>query len=144
MVYKLIEKNVPVPGSDTRVNKWYAKEVKMGFSTMRMMADAIALMCTVTRPDILSVLDAMVIVMRDRLQAGQVIELGSASGGAGGAGIGNFQLTLHNNGGSATYEAWTPALIKKAKVTYRPSVDMKDVAATTSFTRWSGDTAPEE
>ena len=129
MIYKIARMNVPQNGG-TRVDKYYAKAVTMGRSTLPMIAGSIQNRCTVTRPDILAVLAAFVDDVYDRLQQGQIVELGE---------LGNMQLLIHNNGGAATKADWTPDLIKKAVIVYRPSVMMKKAAKGTSFQRWSGD-----
>jgi predicted histone-like DNA-binding protein len=125
--------NVPQTGG-TRVNKYYARAVTMGHSTLAMIAQAIQSRCTVTRPDILAVMAAFVDDVYARLMQGQIVELGE---------LGNMQLLIHNNGGAETKEEWTPSLIKKAVIIYRPSLAMKKAALDTAFQRWSGDTKEE-
>lgn len=127
MIYKVARKNVP-DGNNGRVDKYYAQTVTAGRSTMEMIVDKIEGRCTVTRPDILAVLAAFVDDIRDRLQAGQIVELGE---------LGHMQLSVLNRGGALSAEEWTPDLIKKAKIIFRPSTALKQIAQTTSFTRWS-------
>ncbi len=111
MIYKLTQKNVPVPGTNTRTKKWYATTVTMGYSTLPMIVDSIREKCTVTRPDILAVLAAFVDDVHQRLQAGQIVQLGE---------LGNMQLSVLNHGGTTTKAAWTPQLIKKPKSSIAP------------------------
>ncbi len=134
MIYKLQLKNVPDPATNSRKKKWYAVSVAQGKSTLPMIVDSIRDKCTVTRPDVLAVLAAFVDDVYQRLQAGQIVELGE---------LGNMQLTILNFGGTTTKAAWTPQLIKKAKIVYRPSVAMKRAADNASFQRWSGDNNDE-
>ena len=129
MQYKIVRLNVP-QSDGTRVNKYYAKEVAMGRSTLAMIVKSIQNRCTVTRPDILAVLAAFTDDVHDRLVQGQIVELGE---------LGNMQLLIHNNGGVKNKVDWTPELIKKAVIVYRPSVIMKKAAQEATFERWSGD-----
>ncbi len=130
MIYKVVERNVfgkGENGAQTRVKKFYAKEVAAGRSTFNMIADKIEARCSVTRPDILAVLAALTDDVVDRLQSGQIVEMGE---------LGNMQLTLQNKRGAATKEEWTTDLIKGARITYRPSSVMKKIAREARFNRW--------
>lgn len=133
MIYKVARRNVPT--MEGRQNKYYAVAVSAGRSTMDMVVSKIEDRCTVTRPDILAVLAALVDDIKDRLQSGQIVELGE---------LGNLQLTVHNKGGAASAEEWTSDLIKKASIVFRPSTALKHIAETTTFSRWSqGSTTSE-
>ena len=134
MLYRVVKMNVP-DGRGGRQDKWYAKEVAAGRSTFEMIADKIEDRCTVTRPDILAVLAAFVDDIKDRLQSGQIVELGE---------LGNMQLVVTNRGGAATEEEWTQDYIKKAKVVFRPGTALKEAAAQTSFNRWSMPSSPDD
>ena len=129
MNYKLQEKSVPQQDG-TRAMKWYAKEVSMGRSTLEMICGSIAEATTITEVDARAVIFQLVKEIRSRLQAGQIVELGE---------LGNMQLTINNNAGALTKADWTPSLIKKAKVTYRPGTRVKRIAEDATFTRWNGD-----
>ncbi len=126
MIYKVARRNVPTASG--REDRYYAVAVAAGRSTMDMIVDKIENRCTVTRPDILAVIAALVDDIKDRLQSGQIVELGE---------LGNMQLTVHNRGGAASEEEWTSDFIKKAAIVFRPSTLLKHIAATTAFTRWS-------
>lgn len=136
MFYKVVERQVGQFTPDgQRVKKWYAKEVAAGRSTFEMIADKIEERCTVTRPDILAVLAAFVDDIKDRLQAGQIVELGE---------LGNLQLTIQNRGGAETREEWSHDLIKKANIVFRPAKGLRDIASSTTFTRWTSGEKEEE
>ncbi len=126
MIYKVARRNVP-DGSG-RADKYYAVSVTAGRSTMDMIVSKIEDRCTVTRPDILAVIAALIDDIKDRLQSGQIVELGE---------LGNMQLTVHNRGGALSEAEWTSDLIKKANIVFRPSAAMKRIAETTTFSRWS-------
>ena len=126
MIYKIVKRNVP--SKEGRVNKYYAQAVTAGRSTLQMIVDKIEDRCTVTRPDILAVVAALVDDVFDRLQSGHIVEMGE---------LGNMQLTIHNKRGSETEEDWTADLIKKAVITYRPSQRMRKAAESVGFNRWS-------
>lgn len=126
MIYKVARRNVP-EGSG-RVDKYYAVAVTAGRSTMDMIVSKIEDRCTVTRPDILAVIAALIDDIKDRLQSGQIVELGE---------LGHLQLTVLNRGGATSETDWTTDLIKKANIVFRPSTALKQIAATTTFSRWS-------
>lgn len=127
MLYKVSKMNVP-DGQGGRVDKYYARTVTAGRSTLEMIVNKIEGRCTVTRPDILAVLAAFIDDVEDRLQSGQIVELGE---------LGHLQLLVLNRGGADTVEDWTPDLIKKAKIIFRPSTSLQRIANNTSFTRWT-------
>ena len=129
MFYKVIEKSVPQQDG-TRVKKWYAQQITMGRSTLEMICESVAEATTITEADARAVIFQLVKEIRNRLIAGQIVELGE---------LGNFQLTILSNGGAPTKADYTVDLIKKAKVTYRPGVRVKAIAQDANFTRWSGD-----
>ena len=129
MLYKVARRNVPT--ADGRADRYYAVAVAAGRSTLEQIVSKIQARCTVTRPDILAVIAALVDDIKDRLQSGQIVELGE---------LGNMQLTVHNRGGSETEEEWTADFIKKASIVFRPSVRFQRIPANTSFTRWQQST----
>jgi predicted histone-like DNA-binding protein len=115
-----------------RVNKWYAKEMVTGRSTIEMIAAAISRSTTVTPTDVIAVIDALWREIIERLRMGQIVELGE---------LGHFKLSIVNNGGSETEDAWTIGLIKGAKILFIPTKTMRDIAKGVGFTRWHN---PEE
>jgi predicted histone-like DNA-binding protein len=131
LIYKLVRKSVPNPSDGTRTNKWYAQIVYMGRATMAMMEDDIVDSTTATRADARAVLTAFGEVMWKRLRAGQIVELPP---------LGNFRLTILNNGGATTKSQWTTALIKKPHLDFQPTGGMRDVTEHLGYSRWSGDT----
>lgn len=129
MLYKVARRNVPTASG--REDRYYAVAVAAGRSTLEQIVAKIQARCTVTRPDILAVFAALLDDIEDRLQSGQIVEVGE---------LGNFQLTVHNRGGSATEEEWTNDFIKNASIVFRPSVRFQRIAENTSFTRWQQST----
>jgi predicted histone-like DNA-binding protein len=134
MIYRLLMQNVPQQGG-TRANKVYASRVVMGHTTTQMLADAVAYSTTLTPTDVKAVIDALLSEIRNRILQGQIVKLD---------GIGSLSLTILNNGGSSTLDAWTPELIKKAHVLFTADNSVGGlknfVDANVTFTRWAGDT----
>jgi nucleoid DNA-binding protein len=65
--------------------------------------------------------------MMDELREGKIIELGE---------IGNFQITV-NSEGVETEEEATTSLVKRASVTFRPAIALKDMLQTMKYRKVS-------
>jgi predicted histone-like DNA-binding protein len=72
---------------------------------------------TISRPDVYAVIIAMLEVIVKELAAGRAVKLGK---------LGTFSVSLSSEGIEATEEV-TAALIKKARVIYRPGMEIKDM-----------------
>ena len=125
MFYRLIQKVIRPNGVTEK--RWYAKEVVMGRSTLAMIARAIADKSTLTHIDISATAYALTEEIADRLRRGEIVELGE---------LGNFQLTIHNHGGSLTEKSWSIDLIKCAHILWRPTKMIRSITQGVSFTRW--------
>ena len=107
--------------------RWYAREVVTGRSTLPMIAASISTKTTLTQADIIATLNALLEDITQRLQQGQIVELGE---------LGNFQLVIHNKGGSLSEKSWTFNLIKGAYVRHRATKLIKAVTDNVTYTRW--------
>lgn len=125
MIYKVVRMNVP--SKEGRVNKYYARAVAAGRSTLSMISDAISAKTTVTPTDVKAVVDALWREIRDRLRQGQIVEIGE---------LGNFQLTIYNKRGAATAKEYTTDLIKSISIKYNATKTMKSIADNVSLVRW--------
>ena len=108
-------------------HRWYARAVVTGYSTQEMLSSAISDKTTVTPTDVKAVIDALHREIKGRLREGQIVQLGE---------LGHFQLSIKNNGGSLTKDSWTRDLIKGARVLYRVTKSMSEIANDVSMTRW--------
>jgi predicted histone-like DNA-binding protein len=124
--YRIIPISVP-QADGTRVIKFYAIAVPGGRKTLDDLALEISGSTTVTHTDVIAVLDSLVQIIPKYIQDGKTVEMGA---------VGNFRLTIRNNGGSSSLETWTPALIKGAHLTYDATKLMRNIAKNVHFQRW--------
>jgi DNA repair exonuclease SbcCD ATPase subunit len=126
MQYRVIKRQVP-DGNGGLVDKFYAIAVPIGRSTLRMIAKSIAQKTLANEVDVEAILLAVVEEIPERLLQGQTIELPP---------LGNFRLTVLNNGGSLTLDAWDPSLIKGGHLVYDAPKALRDMAKNAPMTRW--------
>ena len=72
---------------------------------------------TISRPDVYAVIMALLETIISELQAGRAVKLGK---------LGSFSISV-NSEGIETAEEVTASLIKKARVVYRPGMEIKDM-----------------
>ena len=124
--YRVIERGEPgVPGGG--IPKYYAIAVSQGRTTLRDLSKEIARMSTLTRPDVMAVLEALMELLPEKIAQGQVVRLG---------GFGSFNLTLRSSG-SATPEEVNAANIYNNRLNFRPSPEMKTVLEGISYKKLS-------
>lgn len=97
--------------------KFYAQAQARGEMNIREMADRIQRACTVTRADIMAVLVALSEVVADGLQDRQIVRLGD---------LGSLQIGL-SSAGAETEDEYTSALIRKARINFRPGADLAGI-----------------
>jgi predicted histone-like DNA-binding protein len=78
---------------------------------------------TVSDSDVLAVLNDLTKVLRRHLSNGEIVRFGD---------FGSFQVAIASEGAD-TVEKFTVSLIKGAKVTFRPGVDLKEMPATLKY-----------
>jgi len=81
------------------------------------LAALIADKSTISRPDVYAVIIALLETIIKELEAGRSVKLGK---------LGTFALSV-NSGGTDKADDVTGALIKKARVIYRPGMEIKDM-----------------
>lgn len=115
----LLKKDEPV--------KYYAQAQASGDVEVKEMSKRIEKACTVTRADVMAVLIALEDTIVEGLERGEIVRLGD---------IGSFQIGL-NGKGTEVEEDYTPSLIKRAKVNFRPGEALTEILPGLSFAKVS-------
>lgn len=119
--YKVIKKINPLKKNDPK--KSYATIASDGEITLKQISKRIAAMSTVNSGDILAVLDLLVQILIEELSNGKTLRFGE---------FGSFALSLSSEGKDTDDEV-TAAVIKAAKILFRPGIDLKKMLATLDY-----------
>ena len=118
--------------------KFYAQAQARGDINLREMAERIQSSCTVNKADVYAVLVALEDVVAEALQNGEIVRLGDLC---------TLQVSL-NGKGALTEEDYTEALIKRAKINFRPGRVLANALASLTFSKvavkYSKDTSAED
>lgn len=120
MKYKVVEKRKP----GTEDFKFYGQVVLNEPIGLRAITDSIQERCTVTRPDILAVLDALEDAIIKNIAKGHAVRLGT---------LGSFRPSI-TSVGAATAEAWSINMVKKVRGVFTPSAHMKNMLGSENIT----------
>ena len=90
--------------------KFYAQAQARGDVSIREMAERIQATCTVHKTDVYAVLVALEDVVKEAIQNGEIVRLGELC---------TLQVSLSGKG-TLTEEEYSDALLKKAKINFRP------------------------
>ena len=113
------------PQDKEAAGKYYAQVVLAPEMTQRQIIEQIADRCTLTGSDIKAVLDALMTVIKRNLANGSPIRLGD---------LGSFRPSVSGLG-SATADKCTANTVKKARVIYVPSTEIKEAVASYAFSK---------
>lgn len=113
--------------------KYYAQVVLAPEMTQRQIVDEIADRCTLTGSDIKAVLDALMTVIKRNLANGSPVRLGD---------LGSFRPSVSGMG-SEVADKCTANTVKKARVIYVPSTEIKEAVSLYSFSKASNGTTPD-
>ena len=114
--YVIAQRGNPTKPEDPK--KFYAQAKSSGELTFRKLSKEIAEgSTTVSDTDVLAVLNDLVKALRRHLDNGEIVRFGD---------FGSFQITISSNG-AETAEEFHSSLIKGAKVTFRPGIDVKEM-----------------
>lgn len=112
--YKVIERGQPgVVGGGEK--KFYASSTTIGELTLDKLTKRIAQNSTVGGADIRAVLYAMVEVMQDSLEEGEIVRLGE---------LGSLRVSISSNG-EASEKDVSSSSIKGSKTIFTPGPDLK-------------------
>ena len=105
--------------------KYYAQAPARGDVSLRDMAERIQSTCTVHKSDVYAVLVALVDVVADAIQNGEIVRLGDLC---------TLQVSLSGKG-ALTEEEYTTDLIKRAKIIFRPGSVLANALASLTFSK---------
>lgn len=107
------------------IKKWYASVKTDGEVTIDELTKAIEKFSALSEADIRGVIIALENVIVDELASGKIIRLDK---------LGSFYPSLSSEG-AATEAEFSTALIKGAKVNYRPGKRIEDALKTATFSK---------
>ena len=105
--------------------KFYAQAQARGDVSLREMSERIQATCTVHKSDVYAVLVALEDVVAEAIQNGEIVRLGDRC---------TLQVSLSGKG-SVTEEDYTPSLIKKKRINFRPGKVLANAMASLNFTK---------
>ena len=113
------------PGEKNDPPKYYAQAQARGSINIREMAERIQSTCTVTKADVYAVLISLEDVVKEAIQNGEIVRLGELC---------TLQVSLSGKG-TLTEEEYSDALIKKAKINFRPGTVLASALETLKFSK---------
>jgi predicted histone-like DNA-binding protein len=113
------------PQDKAAAAKYYAQVVLAPEMTQRQIVEQIADRCTLTGSDIKAVLDALMTVIKRNLANGSPVRLGD---------LGSFRPSV-SGFGSATADKCGASSVKKARVIYVPSTEIKEAVSMYAFSK---------
>ena len=105
--------------------KFYAQAQARGDVDIREMSERIQQSCTVHKSDVYAVLMALEDVVAEAIQNGEIVRMGELC---------TLQVSLSGKG-SVTEEDYTPSLIKKKRINFRPGKVLANAMASLNFTK---------
>ncbi len=122
ITYVVNQKTNPRDASAPR--KFYATAKARGNVTLRKLSKEIAQgSTTVSDTDVLAVLNDLTKILRRHLSEGRIVRFGD---------FGTFQVSLSSEGAD-TEKKFHSSLIRKAKINFRPGIDLKEMLATLKY-----------
>ena len=114
------------PGKPNEPKKWYANAKASGEVTFKELSKEISQgSTTVSDTDVMAVLNDLTKLLSRHLSAGEIVRFGD---------FGSFQVSVKSEG-AETEEKFHASLIKKAKINFRPGIDLKDMLLTLKYTK---------
>ena len=106
-------------------NKFYARAQAGGELSFKQLCVKVSRECTVTKADVMAVLEGCITSMKEYLEHGMIVRLGD---------FGSFQLSVTSEG-ALTEEDFTNENIKGAKIIFRPGLDVKELYSILEYNR---------
>ena len=103
--------------------KYYGQVQASGDISLRETAERIQSSCTVHKSDVFAVLVALEDVITEALKGGEIVRLGD---------LGTFQISISSKG-AVTEEDYSDALIKKARIIFRPGLALAGALSGLTF-----------
>ena len=114
--------------------KFYGHVQARGDINLREMAERIQQTCTVHKSDVFAVLVALEDVITEALKGGEIVRLGD---------LGTLQIGISSKG-AVTEEDYTDALIKKARINFRPGSALAGGLSNLTFAKVKGKSSKED
>jgi len=114
--------------------KYYAQVVLAPEMKQKQIVEQIADRCTLTGSDIKAVLDALMVVIKRNLANGSPVRLGD---------LGSFRPSVSGKGTEEAAKCGA-STVKKARVIYVPSTEIKEAVAMYSFSKAGASAANED
>ena len=105
--------------------KYYAQAQARGDVSLRDMASRIQATCTVHKSDVYAVLVALEDVVSEAIQNGEIVRLGDLC---------TLQVSLSGKG-ALTEKDYDTALIKRAKIIFRPGKVLSEALSSLAYTK---------
>ena len=119
--YKLVQKVNPAKRTDPK--KFYANVVTRGEVSLRELAKEIAAISTVSSPDVMAAIEALLQIIPRHLTQGEIVRLGD---------FGSFSVRL-SSAGAATAAEFTSSLIKDLNLSFRPGRELDQTLSNVVF-----------
>ena len=113
------------PRDITSPEKFYLTTISQGSSNLKQLAEKISYQSTLTPGDCYNVLSALEKNVIDELQQGRIVRLGE---------LGTFRVSVSSEG-KMTDEELNASAIKKARILFRPSVELGKMLKSLHFQR---------
>ena len=105
--------------------KYYGHVQASGDISLREMSERIQQTCTVHKSDVYAVLVALEDVITEALRSGEIVRLGELC---------TLQIGISSKG-AATEEDYSDALIKKARINFRPGTAISGILSNLTFAK---------
>ena len=122
------------PQDKAAAAKYYAQVVLAPEMKQKQIVDQIADRCTLTGSDIKAVLDALMVVIKRNLANGSPVRLGD---------LGSFRPSVSGKGTEDASKCGASS-VKKARVIYVPSAEIKEAVSMYSFSKAGASAANED
>ena len=113
------------PNDKEAAPKFYGHVQASGDINIREMSERIQQSCTVHKSDVYAVLVALEDVITDALKGGEIVRLGE---------LGTLQIGISSKG-AETEEDYSEALIKKARINFRPGTALSGILGNLTFSK---------
>lgn len=111
------------PRDITAVKKHYALVVSEGSTNLKELSEIVATQCTVSPADCYAVLIALEGNIIRELKNGRIVHLGN---------LGSYRISVSSEGKDTADEV-VQTSIKKAKVLFRPGLDLRNMLKTLTY-----------
>lgn len=102
---------------------FYAQVRAQTKTSFKKLCELVSGYCTATKGEVELVIDGLIYVLKEQLEAGNVIQMGD---------FGNFRMVAGSKG-VATEDAFTTSLFKKSRIIFSPGSLLRDLISKTRY-----------